>query len=415
MPREIIMPKVDMDMASGKVVQWHVAEGGRVEKGAPLFDIETDKAAMEVEAEADGIVHHRAPLDAEIAIGAPVAWLYADGEPVGDPPQRATEAPPEPGTATEPALATLVAPAMQQDVDTKTRATPRARNLARQHGLALEAISGTGPRGRVQGADILAQLETHAPAAVPAEPGHLSVTRQDGAGVPLVMIHGFAGDALSWAPLEAQLSKRARIRIDLPGHGKSPLRAVENFAALAKEIRAAVDALGLEQFDLVGHSLGGALALSLADIRPRKLRQLTLIAPAGLGPEINGASLAGICKATRPESLAPWLKTLVADEALITDAYVRLAMSPRTAELRAVQTAMADVLFPDGVQAFDLRAALDRLTVPARIIWGKRDEILPWKHALNAPGAVALHFFDKLGHIPHIEAPEHIGRLLEPF
>ena len=87
MPVEVIMPKVDMDMASGKVMSWHIAEGEAVSKGDPLFDIETDKAAMEVEAPADGILHHMAPEGAEIPIGTPCAWLYAEGEEVGEQPQ----------------------------------------------------------------------------------------------------------------------------------------------------------------------------------------------------------------------------------------------------------------------------------------------------------------------------------------
>ena len=77
MPTEVIMPKVDMDMASGKIMTWHVAEGSSVTKGEPLFDIETDKAAMEVEAPADGILHYTAPEGMEIPIGTPCAWLLS--------------------------------------------------------------------------------------------------------------------------------------------------------------------------------------------------------------------------------------------------------------------------------------------------------------------------------------------------
>ena len=97
MPVEVIMPKVDMDMASGKVAVWRAAPGERVEKGAPLFDIETDKAAMEVEAPASGILHHTVPEGSEVPIGAAVAWLYAEGEAVGAPP--ATGAAPAAATA----------------------------------------------------------------------------------------------------------------------------------------------------------------------------------------------------------------------------------------------------------------------------------------------------------------------------
>ena len=86
MPIEVIMPKVDMDMASGTVSAWHVEPGSTVAKGDPLFDIETDKAAMEVEAQADGILQHPVAEGTEVAIGQPVAWLYAEGEAVEDAP-----------------------------------------------------------------------------------------------------------------------------------------------------------------------------------------------------------------------------------------------------------------------------------------------------------------------------------------
>lgn len=227
------------------------------------------------------------------------------------------------------------------------------------------------------------------------------------------MIHGFASDATSWAPVESAIRHRPLIRIDLPGHGKSPKLRIRDFAALVKEVRQAFDSLQLDQAHLVGHSLGGAVALALADTRERKVSSLNLVAPAGLGPQVNGEVLRGICKATRAESLGPWLRSLVADESLITDGYARLAMQARNdANLRAAQVAMADALFPDGVQAFDLRAALGRIEVPARILWGKSDAILPWQHALQAPGRVALHLFDGIGHMPQLEIAGEVGKIL---
>jgi pyruvate dehydrogenase E2 component (dihydrolipoamide acetyltransferase) len=73
---------------------------------------------------------------------------------------------------------------------------------------------------------------------------------------------------------------------------------------------------------------------------------------------------------------------------------------------------LADALFPDGTPSFDLRAALDRVDCPTQIIWGKADRILPWRHALEAKGRIALHLFDGMGHIPHLEAPEEVAALL---
>jgi pyruvate dehydrogenase E2 component (dihydrolipoamide acetyltransferase) len=433
MPVEVIMPKVDMDMASGKVMSWHIAEGDAVSKGDPLFDIETDKAAMEVESPGDGILHHCAPEGSEIPIGQPCAWLYAPDEEVGEQPapfgasgSAAAVAEPEPAQVSQPQSAPQAAPeparelaftgtAPEAPTQDKPRATPRARQWAREAGRDLTSFAGTGPRGRLQAADVLRALaEAPAPVGYSVETGPLSVTRSKGGeGTPVVMIHGFASDSTSWAPLEAHLRHRPIIRLDLPSHGKSPRLRITGFADLVKEARTALDALKLDAAHLVGHSLGGAVALALADTRPRKTASVTLIAPGGLGPDINGAALSGLCKATRPESLAPWLRQLTADDRLITDSYARLAMAARQdPSLRMAQTALAEVLFPDGTQAFDLRAALNRIEAPTRIIWGKQDAIIPWAHALRAPGRVALHLMEGVGHMPQMEATEEVGKII---
>ena len=81
MPVEVILPKVDMDMETGKVAAWHIREGEKVKKGAPLFDIETDKAAMEVESPASGTLRYvSAELGTVAPIGATIAWIYLEGE-----------------------------------------------------------------------------------------------------------------------------------------------------------------------------------------------------------------------------------------------------------------------------------------------------------------------------------------------
>jgi pyruvate/2-oxoglutarate dehydrogenase complex dihydrolipoamide acyltransferase (E2) component len=78
---EVILPKVDMDMATGIIALWHVKEGDTVKKGMPLFDIETDKAAMEVECPADGIIGNiTAQKGAVVPVGQSVAHIYQAGE-----------------------------------------------------------------------------------------------------------------------------------------------------------------------------------------------------------------------------------------------------------------------------------------------------------------------------------------------
>ena len=87
-PVEVILPKGDIDMSHGTLAVWHVAEGETVKQGAPLFDIETDKAAMEVEAPATGRLHHiRAIPGDKVPVGAVVVWICPEGMAVGPPPQ----------------------------------------------------------------------------------------------------------------------------------------------------------------------------------------------------------------------------------------------------------------------------------------------------------------------------------------
>ena len=81
MPVEVILPKVDMDMDSGVIVEWKVADGACVSEGDTLFDMETNKSVMEVESPGSGIIRGLAPITGEpIAIGTPVAWIYDENE-----------------------------------------------------------------------------------------------------------------------------------------------------------------------------------------------------------------------------------------------------------------------------------------------------------------------------------------------
>ena len=436
MPLEIIMPKVDMDMSSGRVSAWHAAEGDLIAKGDPLFDIETDKAAMEVESPGDGVLRRPVAVGSEIPIGQPVAWLYAAGEieqTADRSPAVAVSAQEESGTDTaaganefrgkpeQPPVDSRASPAeaMSNAGPNKVRATPLARRLARNAGLDVGSITGTGPRGRVQAPDVRAILEAPSPASEPVlsfipESGNLVVTRSGRAtGSPVVFIHGFASDTPAWALVESQIATHPRIRIDLPSHGKSPKLGITSFEHLATIVGSAFDRLQLDKAHLIGHDLGGALALAIADARAQSVASLTLIAPAGLGPEIHGGAIHGVARASKIESLGPWLRTFVSDEAMFSESYVRLIMNSRAdAGLRTAQQSMANALFPDGVQAFDLKAELARIRAPTRILWGKSDRIIPWEHALRAPGHVALHLLEGVGHLPHIEAYEIVGSII---
>ena len=449
-PVEVILPKVDMDMSHGTLAVWHAAEGQVVVKGAPLFDIETDKAAMEVEAPASGtLAHVTAKPGEKLPVGTVLAYIYLPGSAVGSAaptakPAAITSAAPQ-GMSAQPAPADpgrdAVSPPPAQDAyagpTAALRATPAARAAARKSGVALTDIRGTGPRGRIQNNDVATHLasrlahpadahsanqspQTRLDAPPPfgwsRQPGPLHVSARKGKGTPIVLLHGFTADSQSWAPLEKALGPdHPLIRIELPGHGRSPRRAVDNFAHLSRMVVEAFDDATRthDRVHLLGHSLGGALAIAIADIRPRRVASLALIAPTGFGPEIDAAALTGIIRATQSESLAPWLRRLTATPEGVSDDYARAAMKLRAdPELRAAQADMAQVLFPDGVQPFDLRPAFARLDCPTTVIWGKSDHILPNRHAIGATGDFALHLLVGAGHVPQIECPDRVARIL---
>lgn len=162
MPVEVILPRVDMDMTTGTISRWYVKDGDTVKKGAPIFEIETDKAAMEVESPGDGIIRHiSAGEGAVVPVGEPVAFIYGAGEaqtaPISSKAARTEAAAPAADTPASP-VATHEA-AVSIDVAGKRRATPLARALARNAGVDIASVTGSGPHGRIVAADVTAAIE----------------------------------------------------------------------------------------------------------------------------------------------------------------------------------------------------------------------------------------------------------------
>src|SRR6218665_3526248 len=180
MATEVILPRVDMDMAEGKIACWYVKNGDQVRKGQVLFDIETDKATMEVEAPASGVIDS---IDGAIGVTMPVgrvgAGMRAPGaagvEGTSAPPAArqatgtaATAAVPEPGHATAmsppvPMVSTAAQLPFRSD-GASLRATPLARSLARERGVDLLRLRGRGPRGRPVGRGVAAPSRPSPPA-----------------------------------------------------------------------------------------------------------------------------------------------------------------------------------------------------------------------------------------------------------
>ncbi|RWC68590.1 MAG: biotin/lipoyl-binding protein, partial [Mesorhizobium sp.] len=199
MPTEVILPKVDMDMATGQISRWFAEEGAHVKKGDVLFEIETDKAAMEIDAPASGVLRDVTGKEGvDIPVGAAVAWIYADGEAYGDKapisplvgemsakPIEGGAVPPASHSVTPPSALPGISPTREEigQSPAGARATPLARRLAREAGLALSDVAGTGPYGRVVKADIDAAIARGGAQEAPA----VALEAPPAAAAPAVM------------------------------------------------------------------------------------------------------------------------------------------------------------------------------------------------------------------------------------
>ncbi|MGE5271586.1 MAG: acetoin dehydrogenase dihydrolipoyllysine-residue acetyltransferase subunit [Thiohalocapsa sp.] len=363
----ITMPKWGLTMTEGKVLGWLKREGDEFRAGEELLEIETTKITNVFEASEDGRLRRIvAAAGATLPVGALLAVAAPDS--IAD-------------SEIEAFVAGFAAP--EPAAETGEEAAVAARDL-----------EAGGRRLRV--------LELGA-----------------GEGAPIVFVHGFGGDLNSWMFNQPALSERHRtVALDLPGHGGAVKEVGAGDAdAFAAVVADALTALGLERVHLVGHSMGGAIALALAAQRPASVASLTLIAGAGLGPEINGAFIDAFVRAGRRREAQEALAMLVHDPALVSRAMVEETLRYKRLDgVGAALAAMARAWFPDGRQALDLRPALTALPMlPVQVVWGREDRIIPMAHAEALAQRLPVHLLDEVGHLPHMEKAGEVNRLLAGF
>ncbi|MET0938234.1 MAG: dihydrolipoamide acetyltransferase family protein [Gaiellaceae bacterium] len=168
MASEVKLPRLGQGMESGTVVKWLKAEGDAVEKGQPLYELDTDKVTQEVEAEASGVLLKIVVPEGEFAVGTTLALIGDAGEeveaPAGEKTREQPPAEPEPA----PASAEKAAPPPERRQGERIKASPLARRLAREQGVDLASVKGTGPEGRIVAEDVERLAPEAAPAAAPA-------------------------------------------------------------------------------------------------------------------------------------------------------------------------------------------------------------------------------------------------------
>ena len=162
----VVMPALEMAQESGKIVSWLKKEGDVISKGEPLLEVETDKAVVEVEASADGVLAGVKSHEGDVVpVGVTIAWIVAAGE---QPPAESATAAPAARKITEqpPAMSKpLSAPAETAAPEGGTRISPKARRLAKERGVDISRIRGSGPDGTISSEDVLAAAEAPAVSA----------------------------------------------------------------------------------------------------------------------------------------------------------------------------------------------------------------------------------------------------------
>ena len=364
--KPIVMPKWGLAMQEGMVAKWLVEQGAEIKAGDEILDIETSKIANVFESPVAGRLRR-------VVVG--------EGEtvPVG-------------------ALLGVVADSSVSDADLDA-------SIARfQEEFAAHA----------------AEAGTAAPEPETIEAGGRRIrylVLGEGDGVPIVFIHGFGGDLNNWQfNQEVLAAGRATYALDLPGHGGSTkdLGGVPvEVSALAGAALDFMDAKGIAQAHLVGHSLGGAIALDLALDHRDRVASVTAICSAGLGREINMAYIEGFMAAKRRKQLQPVLEMLVADPQMVSREMIEDVLKFK--RLDGVETALNRIIegtFAGGQQALQLTGRLGELSVPVQVIWGRQDRIIPVRHSEGLPSSIRVHVFDDAGHMVHMEKAAEVNELI---
>jgi pimeloyl-ACP methyl ester carboxylesterase len=444
----VSMPKWGLAMKTGLVVAWLKQAGEAVQQGEPIVEIESEKATNEVESPASGTMRWIGVQEGDSApVGEPLAVIAAPGETLSDEQvaallredaetrrQRA-EMQKKPAASPSSAKSATAGAAVRAPTTAggRVNASPAARRLAQELGVDLSTIAGTGPGGMVGREDVLRAAEAAKAAASASEEAEERDVTVDGvsvhcllAGQPdaphVVFVHGLGGSLATWSLNLPAFARQFRIcALDLPGAGDSGKPEMDySVPTLAAFLARFLDALGpdWQRVSLVGHSLGGAVALSFAGQYPQRVERLILVDSAGLGPEIDATVLDLMRSQPTPDTVRAELTHFFAQPGLVQQSLVEQVYQQRTQPgAHAALVSTANAAFGNGQQHIDLRDTLPSLNAPILFVWGAADTVIPVTHAEQATRAPRsrLEIFSGCGHCPHIEQADAFNRLVLSF
>ncbi len=362
----IVMPKWGLSMSEGRINDWLIDEGAQIAVGDEVLEVETDKIAGAVEATDAGVLRRRVAEAGKVYPVKALLGVLADS------------------SVDDAALDTYIADYVVPEAEGEDEEDAAAKTLF------VEVDSG--------------RL-------------HYSV-QGDGDGVVL-LIHGFGGDLNNWLFNDTALAEQHQVyALDLPGHGESDKRFPSpGLDALADRVVGFMDAVGIGRAHLVGHSMGGGVAVRVAGRVPDRVDTLALLASIGFGREINHDYIAGFVGAQSRRELKPQLSRLFADPSLVTRQLVdEMLKYKRLDGVTEVLGQLSESLFAGGEQQALLTDELAALGKPTLMVWGSEDQIVPAAHADAAPPGTRVEILDGAGHMVQMEQSSAVNkRLLAHF
>jgi pyruvate dehydrogenase E2 component (dihydrolipoamide acetyltransferase) len=357
----IVMPKWGLAMKEGKLAGWLVQEGQTIAPGQEIMEVETDKIANVVEAQQSGTLRRRIGERDKVYPVKTLLGVIADAD------------------------------------------VPEAEIAAFVAGFPVPAAAeGDAEEGpRYEFAEIAADRIRYA--------------RRGEVGPNVILIHGFGGDLDNWLFTIDALAETAIVyALDLPGHGQSTKAIREpSLDALAGTVIGFMDALSIDKAHLIGHSMGGAVAAKVAEKARGRVLSLGLIAPVGLGPEINGPYITGFVKAASRRELKPVLELLFADSGLVSRQLVDDVLKfKRLDGVDKALAALSEALFGGGRQRDRIVETVKAAGIPVTVIFGKGDKVIPPAHAEALTGAAKIAIIEGAGHMPMMEAAKRVNELL---
>lgn len=361
--RPLTMPKWGLSMKEGALVQWLTTEGSEVSAGDEVAEVETEKILAAVEVRDSGVLRRQVAKPGEVL-------------PVG-------------------ALLAVVADPAVSDGEIESYITDFQANFVAE------------PEEE--------EAEDRGPQTVEVEGRRLRFLKRGSSGDPLVLIHGFGGGLNNWLfNLETLVGDHLVYALDLPGHGASSKDVGDgSLEGLAQVLKGFIEVTELGPSHLVGHSMGGAVALILALAHPELVSSVTLIGSAALGTEINGAYIDGFIDSRRRKDTRVEIEKLFHDPAQVTRQMVNDVLAfKRIDGVKGALKTLSEQFRVGDVQNTVLRERLEELSMPLLVVWGQEDQIIPASHAEDLPQGVRTEIISGAGHMVQMESAARVNQVI---